>query len=69
VVTSLAGFETGWSKGEALAGFDRSGSAPLVVSVEGTLPASVADFTDSVRIPGQGDRDSEVIPIRIPKLI
>ena len=22
-----------------------------------------------VRIPGQGDRDSEVIPIRIPKLI
>jgi len=23
----------------------------------------------TLRIPGQGDRDSEVIPIRIPKLI
>jgi hypothetical protein len=23
----------------------------------------------ALRIPGQGDRDSEVIPIRIPKLI
>jgi len=29
----------------------------------------LAHFKRKVRIPGQGDRDSEVIPISIPKLI
>jgi hypothetical protein len=29
----------------------------------------VHERLDKVRIPGQGDRDSEDIPIRIPKLI
>jgi hypothetical protein len=29
----------------------------------------IKDYVEWLRIPGQGDRDPEVVPIRIPKLI
>ena len=53
---------------------DRARITPLVEITPrsvtpGTRRPTIGQMLQKMRIPGQGDRDSEVIPVSIPKLI